>query len=230
MFRSILQATRVQIGMGILLVLFVILPRYGILPSPTELSLEFARLFDIYGPRLVVVLSFLENIVGFNAYFPGSMVILAAMALTAGDPFGAVLMYGLIVIPAALAEHVNFAIGRVIGSKGQWKPPAHLGKLWLWFFSTFWHPHLAALTSFACGAEGVPYRTFLPPCIVAGLTWGAFWAFSLYHFGQFIMVERNLLILVATYIAIWFVVDAVKATRESYRSTRSSHAAHVSTH
>lgn len=169
-----------------------LLVHYKVIPPPSVLIVELKKWFGMYGLPLISAFAFLESIVGFNVYFPGSVVILVAMSLTAGRPYQAVLLWFLIVIPFIVGYNIDFLIGRLLsphvgGSKstdinlaarrGSWN-------LWILFLSTFWHPHFAAVTSSACGASSISYKCFLRHLLPASLLWNSFWGVTMYYLGR----------------------------------------------
>jgi membrane protein DedA with SNARE-associated domain len=103
---------RVQLLMLATISLLVVLGNLGLIPSPIDIAAYISDAFDRFGLPAIAMCSFLENIVGFNVYFPGSIVILSGMAWTAGNPLLALKVYLAIVAPAMLAQHVNYLAGR----------------------------------------------------------------------------------------------------------------------
>lgn len=196
-----------------------LLSKQGILPSTSSLMQSIKGLFEKHGLPLVAICSFLENIVGFNAYFPGSVAILAGMALTAGDPTRALLTYFAIVLPAGSANVLSYLSGRYLARKEEYSPDSdrtnieHANQSWMLFLATYWHPHLAATTSFAVGIKGMLFKSYLIKFTIASLVWSAFWGLAVYHFGVFINEGRDLTILVYSYLIIWAAWDVFNAFR-----------------
>ncbi len=191
----------------------------GVIPSTVVLSSFVERLFVQYGLPLVGVCSFIENIAGINVYFPGSVAILTGMALTSGNPARALATYLAIVFPAALANQLNYLAGRFVGKIP--KVPRDSKALRLWYIATYWHPHLAATTAFASGAQGVPYQQYCKYLVIASLFWSSFWALLIYYFGAFVGVGENLLPFSYGYIILWLGWEIWKL-RRGFRSSQHS--------
>lgn len=182
----------------------------GMMPSPERLTAQVENLFAKHGLPLVALCSFLENIVGVNAYFPGSIAILAGMALTAGNPTRALQMYFAIVIPAIAANQLSYWIGWRLRSRTDRLSISGAKKIWTWFLLTYWHPHLAATTAMASGAGYLKYRTFLRYFLVASLSWSIIWGLTIYHFGQELELRSNLVSLFYVYLVAWIVWDLIR--------------------
>lgn len=185
------------------------LEHFGVLPSINDLAIVISSLLEQYGLVIVGPLSFLENIILINTYFPGSIVILTAMALTAGNPVRGLLTYLNIYLFAFLAYHLNYYIGLYLGDKLQLKADKHKRKdykvinLWLEFFITFWHPQLAAYTCFKLGEENFQYKDIRKYILVVSFFWNTFWGLAMYFVGQFANTKINFQGLSYIYIIVW---------------------------
>jgi len=221
-FHIVSRIRKQLILLGIVTVMLV-LSRAGEIPSPECLARYLEGYFETYGLPLVAITSFLENLVVVNIYFPGSMLVLAAMALTAGNPTRAVLTYLAIVLPAIISQHVNFLLGR--SSRGR-RPtadreyregPERLAGMrnWLVFFSTLWHPQLASVTCFAFGSSGISYRAFARYLYISGLAWSIFWGLLIYHVGNVLRPTQNLIPLLYVYLILWLLWDIRSVQKRS---------------
>ena len=220
-----ISAVRIQISILVFLSVLFLLSHTRVIPSPEQVATGMSALFRDYGIPMVAICSFIENIIGVNAYFPGSIVILVAMGSTAGNPQLAIVTYFAIVIPAVIAHHVNYFIGWVStekatafattikSSKGAQR------NQWVWFFSTLWHPHFAAMTCLICGAYRIRYLEFAKYYIVAGVFWTSFWALLVYHLGHTISSHPQLAGIVYLYTVIWLLVDLWRFQRKSISAT-----------
>ncbi len=187
----------------------------GLIPTPDQLNGILVEKFKIYGLPLIVFSAFLENLVGFNAYFPGAFTILTGMALTAGNPERAVLTYFAIYLPSFVANVLSYFFGAFCKNKKVDATSKKRNPL-LWFFATYWHPQLASLTAFAAGSGGVSGpRQFFKGAIVASLFWSVFWAFIIYHFGLFADVAKHFVTIFLIYVVIWTVVDIYRWAKVS---------------
>lgn len=222
--RVIVRA-RVPLVLLGLMALAALLGKLGIIPQPDELTNSISLLFERYGFIAIAIVSFLENLVGLNVYFPGSVAILTAMALSAGDPGRAILTFLAIVIPSFVAHQVNFFIGRTASHRPAddrtisylSRDNSKLRRLF-GFFLTAWHPHSAALASIYAGSDGWQYlefvRLFSPPFIF----WNLFWGILMYNLGSAIEGSQNLfpvfLLLVIAWL-LWEIAHGISKERGS---------------
>ena len=221
-FFQIIWKVKTQIILITLLTGIFLASHLALIPSPRDLTVLLSNYLSYYGLPLIAVVSFLENIVIFNVYFPGSVVVLTAMSLTAGDPARAVLTYLVVVLPIFVAHHINFLIGRY--SNKQTAPqPFGEGKLFFLFFSTAWHPQLASVTSLAVGSEGIAYTRFVKYLFTVGFAWTIFWGFVMYFFGQIAGATNNLIIPYYIYLNLWLIWDLQKHTKELKNQRTEEH-------
>lgn len=214
---NIIRTIRAQLAIAIFLALVFLLTAWGVIPPPEVLIEQIVHLFNRHGLPIVAFFSFVENVVGVNAYFPGSIVILSSMALTAGNPTLAVLTFLAIFIPALFAQVFSYLLGKRFQTDdivNESLPPAENknanSKTWLVFLSTFWHPHLAALTCIAAGSEGVAFKRFVKYLLPTSLVWNSFWGITMYTFGNFIKPNSTLVILFVVYLIVWAAWDVYK--------------------
>lgn len=212
---KIISVLRIQILLLLFLFLFTVLSAWEVIPSTSELSKALQVFFDSYGLPSIGAISFFENIVGMNAFFPGSVVILIAMAMTAGDLQKAFLTFLFIYIPAVIAHNINYMLGRF----GYIEPTSTIETnfnskrkkdiLYLYVF-TFWHPHFTALSCLASGAEGMEYKKFIFWFLVISLPWNIFWAALMYSIGMSTGSEFNFMPFMIAYVLVWGGYDYMK--------------------
>lgn len=204
MFRKILP----QIVILSLIGVFYSLSLFDIIPSPSQLNGILVEKFKTYGLPLIAICAFLENFVLVNAYFPGAFTILTGMALTAGNPGRAVLTYFVIYLPSYTANILSYYCGFLYQCKDIAGAIPKKRKSLLWFFFTYWHPQLAALTAFSAGAgKFLLPSNFIKLSLGISLFWSIFWGAIIYHFGLFTDVAHNFLLLFLGYIMVWAAVD-----------------------
>ena len=148
---------------------------------------------------LVAPFSFLENIAGFNIYFPGSVVILVAMGLTHGDPWKGLGTFFLIVVPSTLAHILNYCVGRFVKRRENGSARGSS----LGFALAGWHPHLMGLVSVGAGADGWDFGTFLRRFLPWHFAWNTFWGVVMYTAGGSVIREAGLSWFFVLYLVIW---------------------------
>lgn len=201
-----LYFVRMPLSIITIYLLFYLIFYFEILPPLSEIEKYLLLYYKEYGLYAVGFLSFIENLPAVNAYFPGSIAILTAMSITNGNPLLGFQTYLTIYFFAFISYNISFFIGKFFVSKDLKKNSTSNNKsLFLLFFSTFWHPHSASLTSLGVGSEGITYRKFLIYTIIVSFFWNSFWALLMYHVDISILeTNGNLInILIALYLLIW---------------------------
>jgi len=165
---------------------------------------QFLDLLATRGLAIVALASFIENLAGVGTYFPGAIVLLAAMLGTAGKPSVAFVTYMCVVIPAIAANLLSYQIGRYTRPSLQSRvasPP----RLFYWYASTYWHPQLAGLTAMAAGGAGIPVLQHVKMFLPISMGWSVIWGVSLYQVGN--RVPRNmpewLTLIFYLYLVLW---------------------------
>ena len=219
---KILKRVRTQLSLLVVMSSLTLLSSIGVIPESSRVTDLLRQALDHpYGLAIIGAISFIENIVAVNVYFPGSITLIAAGAATAGDPYRAVQVFICIVVSAAVMHQINFAIGRLLS--GQPVKAGHSGLRdirddrpvvgWLLFLATFWHPHLTAVTCVRAGQIGMPYRCFGGMFLAVFLPWELFWGIMIYQVGIFAGSSRNVVPLVYGYIVLWLIWDVVKMAK-----------------
>ena len=217
-----LKKIRSQLILLIILLSLDILSRIGLIPTPNEFTSILKSLFEEYGLFSVAIISFTENIVGVNSYFPGSVVILVAMSLTTGNLRMATLTFIAIYLPSIFSHHVNYFIGAIDKNNKDNRDVkiSHKSngifnwKLISLYFTTFWHPHFTALSCLASGKENVSYLNFIVNFLIVSFTWNLFWGVTMYNIGDIGNTNANLLPLMYSYLIIWASWDIFKTTKK----------------
>jgi len=151
-----------------------------VLPNEHILINDLWKLFATYGLIAVAVSSVIENLVGVNYYFPGAVVILTAMALTAGTIPRAIATFFTILIASSIAHLINFAIGRSFRKPNE---AITLNKFRPYLMS-YWHPYFAAVNSFNAGTQNISFQTFLKYFVPSQIGWNLFWGIVMFSVGS----------------------------------------------
>lgn len=213
---KVIRVVRVQALLLVLIFTLSVLSEAGMLPQADEIRGIIFEALQTYGLPLVAVLSFFENIPVFNAYLPGSIVILSAMAMTNGNPSLAVLTFSFIIVPSLLAQIFNYFLGfRLANNDSQGRHPSYAYRTWALFFGTFWHPHFASMTCLVVGKEKMPFFDFVKYLIPSSLFWNCFWALAMYNLGNFIKSGPILIFVMIAYIVLWALWDIRKCYRKA---------------
>lgn len=208
---SLIQKILPQLAILSLIGLLYLLSLLGLIPSPDQLNNILVEKFKTYGLPLIAICAFLENLVGVNAYFPGAFTILTGMALTAGNPNRAILTYFAIYLPSYLANILSYYFGFLYKKKNAISVTLKNRNTLLWFFFTYWHPQLAALTAFSVGSSGaLSQHNFIKNSVGASLFWSVFWGVIIYHFGLFANVAQNFIAIFLCYVVVWTAIDIYK--------------------
>ncbi len=191
---------------------------WHVIPSQSYVLGVLQKFFVREGLAVVAVFSYIENIVGVNVYFPGSVVLLVAMSTTSGDLGRAILMYFVIYVPAVLGNISSYLLGRYGLAAARTKKivSQQTGRGWWWaFLLTYWHPQLASVTAVAAGVDGLPFSRLLVLLISTTVPWSLFWAVLIYHLGSKLMMSTDFASLFVAYILVWIAWDLFKGTRRT---------------
>lgn len=192
-----------------------ILSGYGVIAPPSSLFDSLSEHLGSGDLVFIATLSFLEGIVIFNAYFPGSAVILFAMASTAGDLNRATLTFAAIVGGSGLAHQIDYWTGRLLTKLNQSKKrgvPTLLEG-----FASYWNPHWGSLYSLRSGSHGVPYNRFFLRFILAFGLWNIFWGVLMYELGHVPMSGSEFLLLFYLYLA-WWIIQELRSLHNEAKS------------
>jgi membrane protein DedA with SNARE-associated domain len=194
--------------------LFLICSETGILP-PQDVLLEKLRALLVSGSAAwLFAISAIESTVAFNVYFPGALVILAAMAATANDPGLTLLAFACITSGQLVGYAADYCIGyffeRTLVApnrslhfesryvKIDWPIPP-----WLLIFATFFHPHSAALTSYNLGTQAFSKWRFAVTAFSAVMFWGAVWTIVCITQLNFVIKQTPWGRVFVVYVLIW---------------------------
>ncbi|HKO55808.1 MAG TPA: hypothetical protein VJ276_08000 [Thermoanaerobaculia bacterium] len=203
--------TRIAIPAALLIAVSCVLALAWLrwIPSPGDLVAALAHALGAATPTYIAVCAILENIVGINVYFPGAFVILFAMASTHGDLCRAASMFATIVGASAVAQHVNYLLGRLL--RQQFGSPGGGMTFWGGVLS-YWHPQLGALYSFRIGLSAATYPRFAL-ILTAWACWTTFWGVAMYVLGSVPLSGNSFVGIFVLYLVGWFVLEVVKARK-----------------
>lgn len=213
-FKDLFNVIKNQLLILSLVLLFKVLVYFSILPAESYYIQLINEFFSKYGLLAVFGSSFLENIIGFGSYFPGSVVILTSMALTNGKIHLAFLTFLCIVIPSLISHIINFYIGRKVSNYEKNKIP----NLRIYLFTTLWHPHFAAITAFTLGSMKLSFKKFFFLFFPIHLFWNLFWGITMYYAGSISQENLPFLTLFYFYLLIWSIWDIYKFIRQKKRT------------
>jgi len=206
-------ARRLLPPIGLLAVVGILfaMAQLGIAPSPTDLVARLSHALGEGSALFIFAAALIEGTVGVNAYFPGAFVILMAMASAHGLLARALRIFVSIVGGAAVAQHLDFAIGRRFAGSSE-QPRTRRWRL-LRGALTYWHPQLGSAYSLQLGSERTSYREFL--LILAGtwLPWNLFWGVLMYTLGSVPLRPGGFVGIFVAYLILWTAVEAYALVR-----------------
>lgn len=219
LFRKILAKTKLQVSLLVVIVLFQSLSHAGLLPAESELVGFLQSWLRNWGLPFILLVSLGENLVGFNVYFPGSVVILLSMSLAAGDIGRACLTWLCIFLGGGSGQVIDFLLGRRLRKKRGDKDNALLQQdtrglpHWREFLLTYWHPHFGAVTSLRSGYSDMPFRRFLIYSFPSLAIWYGFWGIMAYSTGVGVESGIPWTSIFFVYLGVWFGFDVIKVIR-----------------
>lgn len=138
------------------------------------------------------------------------MVILTAMSLTGGNIQRGILTFACILIPSIIAHCINFYLGRKLTSKRE----SSKKSLFTYLFSTLWHPHLGATTTFALGSSGISFIYFLSYFLPIHFVWNLFWGVVMFNIGVINLSGETWFAIFYIYLLLWILWDLRKKYNE----------------
>ena len=188
---------------------------------PEDVLLGIARsYFERYGLITVFIGAFVEGLLLIGWYFPGAIVILAALLLAGHNPWAAAQVLMATIAGLSVAYLVNFLLGKygwyrlliAFGLReGLERAKARLTKYGLSaIFTTYWQMNLASLTSTAAGILHFPAAKFVLISVVACVAWITFWGSMIFFLGQAATALVSLRVIIAV-IAAWIVGRVIYA-------------------
>ena len=204
------QALYLQFFIGALVACVFLSAHLRLIPEPQKLAVLLEGVFDKHGLPVIIICAFFENIGGFNIYFPGSIVILTGMALTAGKPALAFLTFVCISVSSVIAHIANYFGAKVLHKKRVLDTDSRGFPSFWEFLVSFWHPHFAAVVCLKSGSVGMPFTKFLRSMLPSALAWYMLWAILMYFVGYAAKSSRGLIALFLLYLVVWTCYDAYK--------------------
>lgn len=172
----------------------------GAIPREDALLVGLTSWFETYGIWAIVPVALLENIAPINIYFPGSIVILAGMAITKGNPWLAFATFIAITVPSQIGQIINYRVGKLKATQDGCSPISLLE-----FILAFWHPQTASIASLRCGNAGWSTKVYLCRLVVVATCWHVFWAIIMYNAGGTAKSLVWLVWLFYGYLAVWII-------------------------
>lgn len=188
---------------------FWLLETLGILPNVNELMQSITQWIKSQGAYAIVAVSVMENIVGFNSYFPGSIAILGVMASTAGRPFEAVATFFLILIGQSIGLTISFLIGRLGFLRSETNELPAAGLRYSMLFPLFAHPHSSAATAFLLGSKRRSFG-WLSFVLICCFIWSVFWGGVMYFGVGSLVNEIGWDYVTITFASIWVSYEVVQ--------------------
>lgn len=196
------------------LIIFV-LWNINLIPSPTEIVHFLENLYLNYGLFGLAIATFLEGIVYFGLYFPGSFIIALAVFLSDGSFTSLILISLVVAITLTLNSLINYFIGRQIPSKtkiiNKYKDSVGKG-----LFLSMIHPNILAFYFFHQGIEKRKlWKIFWVPVIM--LPYGLTLAYILSLISGFAKQQIENPLFMFILIFIWLIISFIISHRRKIK-------------
>lgn len=202
-----LNAVKLQLLVVAIVLLFQMLVYLQIIPNEEDLLGNLNKLLETKGVILLFIISFAENLVGFNVYFPGSIPLIYGMSKTAGEPEQAIKTFLSILFAVILSNFINLLIGHIT-TKGD---KIESGFSYKTCILTLWHPYLSSLTSLRIGKTKYFIINYIKYFIPISITWYIIGGVIIYKFGFNISASFTFIkIIFYAYLIIWIIRDLIK--------------------
>jgi len=172
----------------------------GIIPSISEMFIYLETVVEVIGLWALFPLAILENIYGFTVFFPGGIVILSGMATTSGNPGQALEALVYIHFGTQLGYLITFSLVSFLGARAfklkTKQTEVSNVELIRRGVLMLWHPLLGSMYVAELAAVRARYLRVFPFLFVINGLYNLVWAFVIYHFGNILREEGNILLLV----------------------------------
>lgn len=152
----------------------------GVLPPRDIVFKHLQGNLERGGAPAILICSALEHVVGLSTYFPGSVIILLGMSLTAGRPLLAIKVWCAIVAGAVIGLVVSYRVGRTWPS-GSTMPGS------LEYCGAFVHPQLGAIVVARAGSCGVEPWRLVRRAALPFLGWYGVWGVAMFSSGDAVL-------------------------------------------
>jgi membrane-associated protein len=176
----------------------------------------FANHYGHYVYLILFLTIFCETGLVITPFLPGDSLLFAAGSLAALGQMNVHLLVGLLILAALLGDNLNYAFGKVLGTKlfhqssSRLFNPDYLHKTHL-FYQKYgvktiilarFIPILRTYAPFVAGLGTMRYRTFMLYNIIGGILWITSLVYGSYFFGNLPIVKNNFSIVIVCIIMI----------------------------
>ncbi|MEK6933272.1 MAG: hypothetical protein AABW75_00160 [Nanoarchaeota archaeon] len=197
----------------------LILWKFGLIPSPSNILIFLENLYESYGLVGLFIASFLEGIVYFGLYFPGSFIVALAVILSDGS-FVSLLSISLVVAFAlTITALINYSFGKKIIANRLDKELFLKEKKVLskGLFISMLHPNALAFYFFNSGIKGQNFLKILfVPLIM--IPYGLVLGYFLYYIKEPLKRAIESPYIMVTIILVWILLVFIIETRKKHLS------------
>lgn len=184
-----------------------ILWNIGIIPSPTNILIFLEGLYESYGLFGLSIASFLEGIVYFGLYFPGSFVVALAVILSDGTFVSLIKISLVVALTLTVTSTINYTLGFNIAKRKNLK---NLSKknLSRGVIASIWHPNALAFYFFNSGIKKENFLKILfVPLIM--IPYGFILALLIYSLKEPLKKSIESPYIMITAVIIWFFIALI---------------------
>ncbi|MFH1030638.1 MAG: DUF1295 domain-containing protein [bacterium] len=180
----------------------IILWKWGCIPSPSNIFLFLENLYKTYGLVGLFIATFLEGVVYFGLYFPGSFVVALAVIVSDGT-FKSLISISIVVATAlTMTSIINYVLGFSLASKFKMSSDNKKAVLSKGLFVSMLHPNALAFYFFNLGIKKENQAKILLVPIVM-IPYGLFLAYVFYSIKEPLKRTLESPYLMITFITIW---------------------------
>jgi hypothetical protein len=194
-----------------------ILWKLSFIPSPSGIFIFLENLYNNYGLFGLFIASFLEGIVYFGLYFPGSFIIILSVILSNGS-FISLFLISLVVAGAlTLTSIINYILGKNI-VRGKKIILGNRKILSKGLFISMLYPNSLAFYFFHSGIKGDSFwKVFLVP--FGMIPYGLFLGYLFYSIKESVRQAIESPYIMISLILIWLVIDFIvsRKNKQNYK-------------
>ena len=179
---------------------------FGVIPGIKDMIAFLQSLYDQFGLFGLFISSLLEGVAYFGLYFPGSVVVLLAVALSDGTLGAFISISATVACALTISSLISYRLGSIQFIQKRLKVSSNYDKDSLfWFVFNHWHPNGLGLLYFKRGFNGeklIPY-IFATPVII--FIYGIFFSYGIYSLKDYAGSDETWIIFII--LGLWFLVE-----------------------
>ena len=179
---------------------------FGVIPGINDMIQFLESLYLKFGLFGLFISALLEGIAYFGLYFPGSVVVILAVALSDGSLPSFIGISATVAAALTISSCVSYFLGSRGFIKNKLKQNSNYDRDSLfWFVFNHWHPNGLGLLYFKRGFNSERFFPYILATPVIIFLYGLFCCYLIFSLKEYAEADQTAIIF--TILGIWFVVE-----------------------